>query len=91
MTTHNQCFRATKEKYHNFSSENEHFYSREILLYIAWACFRNGKVLCLFFVGEKEEYMIRVAMTEWEKYTCVRFKPATRKDRNIVRFQNGQG
>ena len=24
------------------SSENEHFYSREILLYIAWACFRNA-------------------------------------------------
>ena len=23
------------------SSENEHFYSREILLYIAWACLRN--------------------------------------------------
>ena len=23
------------------STENEHFYSREILLYIAWACLRN--------------------------------------------------
>ena len=23
-------------------SENEHFYSREILLYIARACYRNG-------------------------------------------------
>ena len=41
MCTHNQCFRAKKEKYYNFLSENEHFYSREILLYIAWACLRN--------------------------------------------------
>ena len=24
------------------SSENEHFYSCEILLFIAWACLRNG-------------------------------------------------
>ena len=43
MCTHNQCFRAKKEKYYNFSSENEHFYSREILLYIAWACLRNDR------------------------------------------------
>ena len=26
---------------HNFSSENYHFYRREILLYIPLACFRN--------------------------------------------------
>ena len=26
-----------------FLSENKHFYSREILLYIAWACYRNVK------------------------------------------------
>ena len=43
MCTHNQCFRANKEIYCNFSSENEHFYSREILLYIAWACLRNDR------------------------------------------------
>ena len=41
--------------------------------------------------GEKEQYMIRVAMTEWEKYTCLRFRPSTRSDRNVLRFQNGQG
>ena len=28
-------------QYHNFSSENYHFYSREILQYIASACLRN--------------------------------------------------
>ena len=49
MCTHNQCFRAKKEKYYKFSFENEHFYSREILLYIAWACLRNG---CLVRLGE---------------------------------------
>ena len=30
-----------REKHHNFSSEN-YLYSSEKLLYIAWACFRNG-------------------------------------------------
>ena len=30
-----------KKKYFKKSSENEHFYSREILLYFAWACLRN--------------------------------------------------
>lgn len=40
---------------------------------------------------DKEEYMIKVAMTEWEKYTCVRFRPAKYADRNLVRFQNGYG
>ena len=49
MCTHNQCFRAKKEKntYYNFSSENEHFYSREILLYIAWACLCNVSRFCV--------------------------------------------
>ena len=28
--------------YQLFSSENYRFYTREKLLYIAWACFRNG-------------------------------------------------
>ena len=30
-----------KKKYHNFSSENYHFYSRKKLQYITRACFRN--------------------------------------------------
>ena len=30
-----------KRKYLNFLSENYHFYSREKLQYITWACFRN--------------------------------------------------
>ena len=41
MCIHNQCFRAKTEKYYDFSSENLSFYSRELLLYIAWACFHN--------------------------------------------------
>ena len=35
-------FCAKIRKILNFSSENEHFHSREILLFIAWACLRNG-------------------------------------------------
>ena len=41
MCTHNQCSEQKQEKYDIFSSENYHFYSREILLYIARACLRN--------------------------------------------------
>ncbi|XP_055891008.1 zinc metalloproteinase nas-15-like isoform X3 [Biomphalaria glabrata] len=40
---------------------------------------------------EKEQYMMRRALTEWERYTCVQFRPATNQDRNSVRFQNGVG
>lgn len=39
----------------------------------------------------KERYLIRVAMREWEKYTCIRFREATIEDDNYVRFQNGDG
>ena len=38
MCTHNLCF---EQKYEKFSTENCHFYSREISLYIAWECLRN--------------------------------------------------
>ena len=41
MCTHNQYFRAKKEIYCNFSSENVHFDSHEMLQYIAWACLSN--------------------------------------------------
>ena len=36
------CFEQKNEKYHIFLSETNQFYIREILQYIAWACFRNG-------------------------------------------------
>ena len=45
----------------------------------------------LLFIGDKEQYMMRSAMTEWEKYTCLRFKSAGRYEKNLVRFQNGVG
>ena len=42
MCTHNQCFEQKYEKYYNFSSENFHFYNRELSQYIVWACYRNA-------------------------------------------------
>ncbi|KAK3758749.1 hypothetical protein RRG08_013836 [Elysia crispata] len=39
----------------------------------------------------KEEYMMRRSMTEWERYTCMKFHPAAQTDKNSVRFQNGVG
>ena len=41
---HDLCFEQSKNN-NIFSSENYHFDSREKLLYIEWACFRNGKVM----------------------------------------------
>ncbi|CAG5136844.1 unnamed protein product, partial [Candidula unifasciata] len=54
----------------------------------------NAELPYLFAKGhfdKKEEYLIRRAMTEWERYTCMRFRPAVKTDRNSVRFQNGVG
>ena len=56
MCTHNQCFRAKTEKCHNFSSENLHFYSREILLYIPWACLRNDMTKSILDSVTKFQY-----------------------------------
>ena len=42
--TQNLCFVQTYEKYQNFLSENFRLYSREILQYITWACFRNVSI-----------------------------------------------
>merc|ERR1719228_1366105 len=39
----------------------------------------------------KEQYMVRRAMTDWERYTCINFQPARKSDRNYVRLQNGIG
>ncbi|KAK6196288.1 hypothetical protein SNE40_001539 [Patella caerulea] len=39
----------------------------------------------------KEQYMMKQAMTEWERYTCLRFRKATKADKNVLQFQNGEG
>ncbi|KAK7478304.1 hypothetical protein BaRGS_00030456, partial [Batillaria attramentaria] len=39
--------------------------------------------------SDKEQYMIKQALTEWERYTCMKFRPAMSADSNILRFQNG--
>lgn len=38
-----------------------------------------------------EQWMIKVAMREWEKFTCVRFHEARPSDSNYVYFQDGLG
>ena len=52
--------------HYSYSSENEHFYSREILLYIAWVCLRNDKLRILHefscvveFIKQIEQKKIR--------------------------------
>lgn len=41
--------------------------------------------------GGYEQWMIKVAMREWEKFTCVRFHEARPSDSNYVYFQDGLG
>ena len=52
MCTHNQCFRAKKKNILIFSSENKHFYSREISQYIAWRVYVLTQIsmdfLCMY-------------------------------------------
>ncbi|KAL5005496.1 hypothetical protein ScPMuIL_018952 [Solemya velum] len=54
----------------------------------------NGVVPYRFARGhfsDKEIYFLKQAMTEWEKYTCIKFHKAKSTDYNSIRIQNGQG
>ncbi|KAJ8310113.1 hypothetical protein KUTeg_011978 [Tegillarca granosa] len=41
--------------------------------------------------SNSEIFMIKVAMREWEKYTCLTFHEATETTRNYILFQDGFG
>lgn len=43
------------------------------------------------YIATKDQYIIKTAMREWEKYTCIKFREKTNSDINYVRFQNGHG
>ena len=66
-----------KAKYN--SSENYHFYSCEILQYITWACFRNGRVIAMhaLFIdvninpGSFLKLLFPCCSLDWEGYTNV--------------------
>ena len=45
LNIHNLRFEQKLENNHNFSPENNHFYIRENLQYIGYACFRNVQSL----------------------------------------------
>ena len=48
-----------RKKNQNISFKNYHFYSREILQYITWACLRNGKChLCYTYTGDEFHYRL---------------------------------
>ena len=66
--THNLCFEQKNENYHNFSSENYHFYGCEKSQYIARACFRNGERLFYAWIETKDSFSQR----RRPKYAIVR-------------------
>ncbi|GAB1597949.1 zinc metalloproteinase nas-14-like [Argonauta hians] len=39
----------------------------------------------------KDIYFIKRALTEWERYTCLKFVPATSRDTNRILFKHGSG
>lgn len=41
-------------------------------------------------IGNSEKYLIRVAMREWEKYTCLRFRKR-QSENNYIMFQDNFG
>ena len=47
-----------KKKYHNFSSEEHHFYRSEKSQYIAWACYRNAVYYRMSLVLRKPAFCI---------------------------------
>ena len=58
MCTHNICFEQNYENSFKkiIITENCHFYSREISLYIAWACFRNVLFVGVFLASKASNY-----------------------------------
>lgn len=54
----------------------------------------NGRVPYKFKPGDfnaYDQWMLKVAMREWEKYTCIRFHEAGPSDSNYIYFQDGLG
>ena len=72
-----------KKNIKKFSSENYHFYSREILQYIAWACLHNDIRHCTknSHIGQREEggwwgmvmpiFKHSICMSAVEKIRCM--------------------
>ena len=48
------CFEQKNENSKNISTENCHFYSCEISLYIAWECLRNGIMSSVSFLMSQQ-------------------------------------
>ncbi|XP_064615809.1 zinc metalloproteinase nas-32-like [Liolophura sinensis] len=40
---------------------------------------------------DREMFWLNHSLTQWEKYTCIRFRQAGPDDRNYVKFQSGDG
>lgn len=47
--------------------------------------------LSLFTTGPADKVEIKAAADEWNKYTCLNVREATKADVNRVRLQNGKG
>jgi hypothetical protein len=46
-------------------------------------------VFVLFLSAASEEAEVKEALWDWEKLTCITFRPASRDDENRVVIQNG--
>lgn len=47
-------------------------------------------IFSICVIGNSEKYLIRVAMREWEKYTCLRFRKR-QSEYNYIMFQDNFG
>lgn len=72
-----------------------HVYIPQFILFFFcffFFCWKLTKNVCLLLIkATKELYIMKTAMREWEKYTCIKFREKTSSDVNYVRIQNGHG
>lgn len=43
------------------------------------------------YFSQSDKNQVKMAINEWNHYTCLRFRPALSNDRNRIRMQNGGG
>lgn len=47
-------------------------------------------MLVLFTAATQDRQLVLSAMAEWERVTCIRFRPAKPDDRDLVILRDGQ-
>ena len=55
------------------------------------SCVYDVTTCCRLLLGGQNRAQIQAAVNDWNRYTCIRFRPHQSGDRNYIRIQNGGG